>query len=72
MLWLGSVGSVGFFYVVLGANVRSLVLYGSEAWMMNKQMVKKIEAFEMWCWRRLLKNILDRENIERRSAKKIG
>ena len=32
-----------------------MLLYGSEAWTLNKQMEKRIEAFEMWCWRRLLK-----------------
>ena len=35
--------------------VWSTMLYGCEAWTMNKAMVKKIEAAEMWFFRRMLK-----------------
>ena len=35
--------------------VWSVLLHGSEAWTINKPMEKRLEAFEMWCWRRLLK-----------------
>ena len=31
------------------------VTYGSETWTINKSDRKKIDAFELWCWRRLLK-----------------
>jgi hypothetical protein len=30
-------------------------LYGSEAWTIGKVDQKRLEAFETWCWRRLLK-----------------
>ena len=37
---------------------------------MNRQMEKKIEAFEMWCWRRLLRiswiEIISNEEVLRR------
>ena len=29
--------------------------YGSEAWTISNTMTKRIEAFEMWCWRRMQK-----------------
>jgi len=30
----------------------SVVLYGSETWTMRKEDIKRLEAFEMWIWRR--------------------
>ena len=30
-----------------------LVLYGAETWTMRKVERKKVDAFEMWCWRRV-------------------
>src|SRR6218665_502739 len=31
----------------------SVVLYGSETWSMRKEDIKRLEAFEMWIWRRM-------------------
>ena len=33
----------------------SVVLYGSETWTMQKEDIKRLEAFEMWLWRRIMK-----------------
>uniref|UniRef100_A0A8D8R4I6 Craniofacial development protein 2 n=1 Tax=Cacopsylla melanoneura TaxID=428564 RepID=A0A8D8R4I6_9HEMI len=33
----------------------SVALYGSEAWTVSETDKKRIEAFEMWCWRRMKK-----------------
>ncbi|XP_048006632.1 uncharacterized protein LOC125241959 [Leguminivora glycinivorella] len=33
----------------------SIALYGSETWTMLQQDRKRLEAFEMWCWRRMEK-----------------
>src|SRR6218665_3551079 len=33
--------------------VWSVTLYGAETWTMRKEDVKRIEAFEMWIWRRM-------------------
>ena len=30
-------------------------MYGCESWTMNKSECWRIDAFEMWCWRRLLR-----------------
>ena len=31
-----------------------LVMYGYESWTMKKAQHQRIDAFELWCWRRLL------------------
>ena len=33
----------------------SAFLYGCESWTIRKQQRKKIDALELWCWRKLLK-----------------
>ena len=32
-----------------------VVMYGCENWTINKAEHRKIDAFELWCWRRLLR-----------------
>ena len=32
-----------------------VVMYGCESWSMNKAERRRIDAFELWCWRRLLR-----------------
>ena len=32
-----------------------VVMYGSESWTVKKAEHRKIDAFELWCWRRLLR-----------------
>ena len=32
-----------------------VVTYGSESWTIKKSEHKRIDAFELWCWRRLLR-----------------
>ena len=41
------------FYLVK-AMVFPVVLYGCEAWTIKKAERPRIDAFELWCWRRLL------------------
>ena len=40
---------------VIKAYIWSTLLYGCETWTINKEMEKRLEAFEMWCWRRMLR-----------------
>ena len=35
--------------------VFSVVLYGCESWTIKKAGSQRIDAFELWCWRRLLR-----------------
>ena len=37
------------------AMVFPVVMYGCESWTMKKTEHRKIDTFELWCWRRLLK-----------------
>ena len=37
------------------AMVCSVVMYGCESWTVKKAERQKIDAFELWCWRRLLR-----------------
>ena len=36
------------------AMVFPVVMYGCESWTMKKAERQRIDAFELWCWRRLL------------------
>ena len=37
------------------AMVFPVVMCGCESWAMKKTEYRRIDAFELWCWRRLLR-----------------
>ena len=37
------------------AMVFPVVIYGCESWIIKKAECRRIDAFELWCWRRLLR-----------------
>ena len=37
------------------AMVFAVVMYGCESWTVKKAECRRIDAFELWCWRRLLR-----------------
>ena len=37
------------------AMVFPVVMYGCESWIIKKAKCQRIDAFELWCWRRLLR-----------------
>ena len=37
------------------AMVFPVVVYGCESWAVKKAEYQRIDAFELWCWRRLLR-----------------
>ena len=37
------------------AMVFPVVMYGCESWAIKKTEHRRIDAFEVWCWRRLLR-----------------
>ena len=49
------------------AMVFPVVMYGYESWTIKKAEHQRIDAFELWCWRRLLRVLL----TERRSNQSI-
>ena len=53
------------------AIVFPLVMYGCESWTVKKAEHWRIDAFELWCWRRLLR-VLDCKEIQRVHPKEIS
>ena len=41
--------------LLVKAMVFPVVMYGCESWTIMKAECRRIDAFELWCWRRLLK-----------------
>ena len=52
------------------AMVFPVVMYGCESWTIKKSEHRRIDAFELWHWRRLLRDSLD--NMEIRSVNPKG
>ena len=40
---------------IVKSIVFSVVMYGCESWIITKAECQRTDAFELWCWRRLLK-----------------
>ena len=40
---------------IVKALVFPVVLYGCESWTIKKNKHRRIDAFELWCWRKLLR-----------------
>src|ERR1043165_3392699 len=55
--------------------VWSVVLYGSETWTIRKEDIKRLEAWEMWIWRRMEKvswtEHMTNEEVLQRVEKKV-
>ena len=41
-----------------------VVMYGCESWTVKKAERQRIDAFELWCWRRRLESPLDCKEIQ--------
>ena len=46
------------------AMVFPVVIYGCESWTVKRAEHQRIDAFELWCWRRLLRVPLDCKGIQ--------
>ena len=46
------------------AMVFPVVMYGCESWTIKKAERRRIDAFELWCWRRLFESPLDCKEIQ--------
>ena len=42
-------------FCLVKATVLPVVTYGCESWTIKKAECRRIDAFELWCWRRLLR-----------------
>ena len=46
------------------AMIFPVVMYGCESWTIKKAECQRIDAFELWCWRRLFESPLDCKEIQ--------
>ena len=54
------------------AMVFPVVMYGYESWTVKKAERRRIDAFELWCWRRLLRVLWTAKRSNQSILKEIG
>ena len=54
------------------AMVFPVVMYGCESWTIKKAECQRIDAFEVWCWRRLLRVACTARTSNQSIVKKIS
>ena len=54
------------------AMVFPVVMYGCESWTIRNAECQRIDAFELWCWRRLLRVIWTARRSNQSVLKEIG
>ena len=57
---------------IVRAMVFPVVMYGCESWTRKKAECQRIDAFELWCWRRLLRVLWIARRSEQSIWKKIN
>ena len=57
---------------VVNAMVFPVVMYGCENWNIKKAAHQRIDAFELWCWRRLLRVPLTARRSNQSIVKEIS
>ena len=57
---------------IVKAMVFPVVMYRGENWIIKKAEYQRIEAFELWCWRRLLRVPWTARKSNRSILKKIN
>ena len=54
------------------AMVFPVVMYGCESWTIRKAERQRIDAFELWCWRRLLRVLWTARRFNQSVLKEIN
>ena len=54
------------------AMVFPVVMYGCESWTIKKAEFRRIDAFELWCWRRLLRVLWTARRSNQSTLKEIS
>ena len=54
------------------AMVFPVLMYGCESWTVKKAECRRIDAFELWCWRRLLRVPWDARRSNQSILKEIS
>ena len=49
---------------IVKAMVFPVVTYGCDSWTTKKVEYRRTDAFELWCWKRLVKSPLDCKEIQ--------
>ena len=49
---------------LIKAMVFPVVMYGCDSWTIKKAECQRIDAFELWCWRKTLESPLDCKEIQ--------
>ena len=49
-----------------------VVMYGYESWTIKKAQHQRIDAFELWCWRRLLEVLRTAKRLNQSILKEIN
>ena len=57
---------------IVKAVVFPVVTYGCESWIVKKAEHRRIDAFELWCWRRLLRVCWTARRSNQSILKEIG
>jgi len=52
--------------------VFTVVMYGYESWTMKKAECRRTDAFELWCWRRLLRVPWTAKRYDQSTLKEIS
>ena len=50
--------------LLVKAMVFPVVMYGCESWTVKKAEHQRIDAFELWCWKKTLESPLDCKEIQ--------
>ena len=57
---------------IIKAMAFHIVLYGCESWTIEKTECQRIDAFELWCWRRLLRILWTEKRSNQSILKEIN
>ena len=49
---------------IVKAMVFLVVMFGCEAWKIKKAECQRIDAFELWCWKKTLESPLDCKEVQ--------
>ena len=71
-IWKSRGISISLKVRLLNAVAFSIVSYGCESWAMTKNDRKRVDAFEMWCYRRLLQTTWKDKRTNTWILEKIG
>ena len=57
---------------IVKAMVFPVVMYGCESWTIKKAEHRRTDAFELWCWRRLLRDPWTARRSNQSTVKEIN